>query len=208
MTRAGRSPLAAELPLMAKKRSAKPPTRRPSVTTVSLDTKRKMVVGSVNPELFEGLNPDAAQAWRHNTLGRLLLFSFHAFEARLLESYHAAGFSDVRQAHLNALRHLDLNTGTRIIDLAARAGVSKGAMGKIVVDCKRLGLIDLRADPADRRAKIVSYSKKGRALVEVTRRAARRIEADFAKLLGATRYEELRGHLVTLREQILHRPPS
>jgi DNA-binding MarR family transcriptional regulator len=193
---------------MAKKRSAKSPSRRPSVTTVSLDTKRKMVVGSANPELFEGLDPDPAQAWRHNTLGRLLLFSFHAFEARLLDSYHAAGFSGVRQAHLNALRHLDLNTGTRIIDLAARAGVTKAAMGKLVADCRRLGLIDLRADPADGRAKIVSYSKKGRALVEVTRRAARRIEADFAHLIGTAQYEELRGHLVMLREQILHPRPS
>jgi DNA-binding MarR family transcriptional regulator len=193
---------------MAKTRSAKPSTRRPSVTTVSFDTKRKIVVGSGNPELFEGLDRDPAQAWRHNTLGRLLLFSFHAFEARLLESYHAAGFSDVRQAHLNALRHLDLNTGTRIIDLAARAGVTKGAMGKIVVDCEQLGLVELRSDPAGGRAKIVSYSKKGRALVEVTRRAARRIEADFAKLIGAADYEELRGHLVTLRQKILHLPRS
>jgi len=193
---------------MTKKRSAKPSSRRPSVTAVSLDTKRKMVVGSVDPELFEGLDPDPAQAWRHNTLGRLLLFSFHAFEARLLESYHAAGFSGVRQAHLNALRHLDLNTGTRIIDLAARAGVTKAAMGKIVADCKRLGLINVRADPADGRAKIVSYSKKGHALVEVTRAAARRIEADFAALIGATQFKALRGHLVTLRERILHPPSS
>jgi DNA-binding MarR family transcriptional regulator len=180
--------------------------RRQSVTALSVDTKRVMTVSSgVDPERFEGLDPDATQAWRHYTLGRLLLFAFHAFEARMLESYHAAGFNDVRHVHLNVLRHIDAQKGTRIVDLAARAGVTKGAMGQLVEECARLGLVELSADPEDGRAKIVTYSKKGRDFMAVTRRSTKRIEADFATLLGAGRYAALRTGLAELRAKITER---
>src|SRR5580700_1314575 len=160
---------------------------------------------TAHPEIFEGLDPNARFAWRHYNLGRLLLFSFHAFETRLLESYHAAGYTDVRQVHLNVLRHIDVPQGTRIVDLAARAGVTKGAMGQLVEECARLGLVDLSPDPADGRAKIVSYSKRGRAFMAVTRRSAKRIEADFAELLGTERFARMRDDLAELREQITER---
>jgi DNA-binding MarR family transcriptional regulator len=181
-------------------------TKKPVVIARSVDTKRTMRVSSgVDPERFEGLGPDAKLAWRHYNIGRLLLFVFHAFEARILEGYHAAGFHDVRQVHLNVLRHIDVPKGTRIVDLAARAGVTKGAMGQLVEECARLGLVDLAADPADGRAKIVSYSKRGREFMAVTRRAAKRIEADFGELIGAGRYERMRVDLIELRERITAR---
>jgi DNA-binding MarR family transcriptional regulator len=188
---------------MAKQRTTAPVTRRRSVTARSVDTKRVMRVSSgVDPEKFEGLDPDATLAWRHYNIGRLLLFVFHAFEARILDSYHDAGFHDVRQVHLNVLRHVDVPKGTRIVDLAARAGVTKGAMGQLVEECARLGLVELTPDPADGRAKLVGYSKRGREFMAVTRRAAKRIEADFAELLGAKRYESLRENLADLRAKI------
>lgn len=180
-------------------------TRR-SVSTLSVDTKRRLQVSSgADHERFEGLGPDAALAWRHDNIGRLLLFAFHAFEARMLDSYHAAGYSEVRQVHLNVLRHIDVPGGTRIVDLAARAGVTKGAMGQLVEECTRLRLLEQTPDPTDRRAKIVTYSKRGREFMAVTRRSAKRIEADFAALLGARRYENLRAELIRLREKITER---
>ncbi len=191
---------------MAKKSPRAPVKRRTSIVALSVDTRRVMRVSSgTDPEKFEGLDPDAALAWRHDNIGRLLLFVFHAFEARILETYHAAGFNDGRQVHLNVVRHIDVPKGTRIVDLAARAGLTKGAMGQLVEECARLGLVELKPDPTDRRAKIVSYSKRGRDFMAVTRRSAKRIEADFAKLLGAERYESLRAGLTDLRERITQR---
>jgi DNA-binding MarR family transcriptional regulator len=188
---------------MAKKSPAAPAKRRRAIVARSVDTKRAMRISSgADPEKFEGLDADAKQAWRHFTLGRLLLFAFHAFEARILEGYHAAGFSEVRQVHLNALRHIDASRGTRIVDLAARAGVTKGAMGQLVEELAQLGLVELTPDPSDGRAKRVSYSTRGRAFMAVTQRSAKRIEADFAQLLGSGEYEELRSRLIELREKI------
>jgi DNA-binding MarR family transcriptional regulator len=78
-------------------------------------------------------------------------------------------------------------------------------MGQLVEECARLGLLELTPDPTDRRAKIVTYSKRGREFMAVTRRSAKRIEADFAMLLGAKKYETLRASLVSLREKITER---
>lgn len=174
------------------------------MTTLSLDTKRLMTRSNgFDPNTFEGLEPDAAHAWRHYNLGRLLLFVFHTFEARLMEEYAAAGFADLRQVHLNVLRYIDVRSGTRIVELAARAGVTKGAMGQLVEECVRLGLVQLKPDPSDGRAKIVSYSPLGRKFMSVTRRSIARIERDFSELLGEDRYERLRGDLIDLRERIV-----
>ena len=49
------------------------------------------------------------------------------------------------------------------------------------------------------------YSKRGREFMKVTRRSAKRIETDFAKLLGVRRYEGLRSGLIDLREKITAR---
>lgn len=151
---------------------------------------------------FEGLGPDAAHAWRHNNLGRLLHFAFAAFESEMLAGYHAAGFTDVRQVHLNALRHIDYRSGTRIVVMAERAGVTKGAMGQLVEDCRRLALVELEADPSDKRAKIVRFTARGRRLMSVTRRVAERIETEFESIVGAKNYERLRGDLLALRSAI------
>jgi DNA-binding MarR family transcriptional regulator len=146
------------------------------------------------------LGPDEAEAWRHRNIGRLLLFAFRAFEARLLADYRAAGFDDVRQVHLNALRHIDADRGTRIVELARRAGVTKGAMGQLVEDARRLGLVRLSADPDDARAKIVRFSARGRRLMTVTQRAAHEAELDFARIVGADEFERLRATLERFRD--------
>ncbi|HEV8022979.1 MAG TPA: MarR family winged helix-turn-helix transcriptional regulator [Candidatus Lustribacter sp.] len=151
---------------------------------------------------FEGLGPDAAHAWRHNNLGRLLHFAFFAFESQMLAGYHAAGFKDVRAVHLNALRHIDYRGGTRIVVMAERAGVTKGAMGQLVEDCRQLGLVELETDASDKRAKIVRFTARGRRLMTVTRRAAERIEADFEQIVGAKNYVRLRADLLALRTAI------
>ena len=143
--------------------------------------------------------------WRQFTFGRLLLFVFNAYELRILESYRANGFEDVRQVHFSVTRHIDMSRGTRIGDLAARAGITKGAMGQLVAECERLELVALSPDPSDGRAKIVELSKRGRKLMEVTHRSSKRIEADFAELIGTESFSTLRGTLIELREKMTQR---
>jgi DNA-binding MarR family transcriptional regulator len=160
-----------------------------------VDTKRLIRIARDQRE-------ETGAAWRQQTLGRLLLFITSTYEERILDQYRAAGFPEVRQVHLHVTRHIDIATGSRISDLAARAGVTKGAMGQLVADCERLGLVELTPDPGDARAKIVELAPRGHELLKVTRQASRRVEAQFAKLIGADEFAALRNGLIALRERL------
>lgn len=140
--------------------------------------------------------------WRQLTLGRLLLFASTAYQERIIESYRRAGFPEVRPVHFNVTRHIDIESGTRIGDLAARAGVTKGAMGQLVADCEHLGLVSRSPDPNDARATIVTLSERGHALLTVTRRASSRIDTEFAKAIGPDAFSALRSGLIALRDEL------
>ena len=169
--------------------------KKTALALSSVDTKRPIRIASVN-ETGKG------NEWRQFTLGRLLLFAFTAYEERILEGYRAAGYPEVRQVHFNVTRHIDTEIGSRISDLAARAGVTKGAMGQLVADCERLGLVTRVSDSNDARATIVALSKRGRDLMEVTRRASREIEADFAAAVGTDAFAAVRTGLTALRDKL------
>lgn len=168
---------------------------RPGLNVSSVDTKRAIRITN-KTAAGEGA------AWRQFTLGRLLLFAYGTYQTRIIEEYRAAGYPDVRQVHFNVTRHIDISRGTRISDLAARAGVTKGAMGQLVGDCERLGLVSRSPDPADARATIVELTERGHALLGVTRRASRRIEAEFAKAIGAENIAAVRDGLIALRAKL------
>lgn len=142
-----------------------------------------------------GLEVDLNRSWRHDNVGRMLLGGWGYFEAALMRRVHASGFSMVRHVHFNVLRHLDFD-GTRIVDLAARAGITKGSMGQIVRDCELLGLVRLQVDPYDGRAKVVSFDKLGIELMEVIRNAMIDVQKEMTAITGA---EEMAVMLRALR---------
>jgi len=121
--------------------------------------------------------------WRSDNVGRLLLAGFSFFEGSLMSRLEQSGFSMVRHVHFNVLRHLDPD-GTRIVDLAARAQITKGSMGKIVKECELLGLVQLRVDPQDGRAKVVSFAAKGIELMQTIRNAMTEVQAEMARITG------------------------
>jgi len=143
------------------------------------------------PDLDLGLT----HSWRSDNVGRLLLAGFGFFEGRLMHRLEQSGFSMVRHVHFNVLRHLDPE-GTHIVDLAARARITKGSMGKIVKECEQLGLVKLRVDPDDGRAKVVSFARQGVALMEAIRAAMVEVQEEMARITGA---EDMAAMLRALR---------
>ena len=186
---------------MAVPRRANAGKAKIAINARSVDTKRVLRIDSgAEAEAFGRLDATSAPEWRQFTLGRLLLFVFGAYERRILENQRAAGFPEVRQVHFAVMRHIDISAGTRIGDLATRAGVTKAAMGHVVAEIERLGLVKTSADPADARARRVELSKRGHKLMEVTRQSSARIEAEFEKQIGTTAFAALRNGLIALRE--------
>ena len=71
-----------------------------------------------------------------------------------------AGAPALRTSHTALLPHLDLE-GTRLVDLAARVGVSKQAVGQLVDDLEAMGVVERVPDPEDGRARRVRFTRQG-----------------------------------------------
>lgn len=132
--------------------------------------------------------------WRHDNTGRLLFDSTRRFQERALALVNRNGYPDMRIAHMAVTRHIDL-TGTRIADLALRAGVTKQSMGEMIDQLEAMGLVTRITDGADKRAKIVAFTTSGRKLLDVIRKAVAACERDLAVRIGNRAVGELRGAL-------------
>ena len=100
----------------------------------------------------------------------------------------------MRIAHMAVTRHIDL-TGTRIADLALRAGVTKQSMGEMIDQLETMGFVTRTADGSDRRAKIVTFTARGRKLLGVIRDAVAACKRELEVRIGAVAVGELRSAL-------------
>lgn len=136
----------------------------------------------------------ATDEWRHTNIGRLLNNALRHFEARVFELLAEAGHTEARLTHLNLTRSLDAS-GTRMTELARRAGVTKQAIGELIVECEELGLIKRTADPTDARAKIVKFTERGCEWLEAFHDALEQAEAEMQRALGTLRVDGLKAAL-------------
>ncbi|MFN3202839.1 MAG: MarR family winged helix-turn-helix transcriptional regulator [Bradymonadia bacterium] len=99
-----------------------------------------------------------------DNMGHLLIKAARLFNEHSLGRLQASvtPYAGVRMAHLSLMPHLDLE-GTRITELARRVGVSKQAVGQLVDDMQRMGLVRRERDPDDGRARRVVFTEKGQA---------------------------------------------
>jgi DNA-binding MarR family transcriptional regulator len=121
--------------------------------------------------------------WRRANIGRVLFDAARRFEECIHATVQAAGFEDVRFVHLTLTRNMNPD-GTRLTDLAARAGVTKQAMAQIVDECEARGIVVRRPDPSDGRARIVTFTPRGRALLEAVHAGVGRAEAEMHAAIG------------------------
>ncbi|MGA2396200.1 MAG: helix-turn-helix domain-containing protein, partial [Candidatus Lustribacter sp.] len=101
---------------------------------------------------------------RHEHLGWLLGRADLRFAEGVTRLMHERGFAGIRLVHIALIRNVDEN-GTRITDIARRAGMTKQATGQLVAEFVELGYIRVVNDPADGRVKIARYTAKGKRLL-------------------------------------------
>ena len=94
-----------------------------------------------------------------------------------------AARAQVSAAHIHITRHLDLE-GTRLTDLAQKAGMSKQAMGDLVDQCEAWGLVTRQADPRDARARMVTFTATGLAWLQAFQDAVVQAEGEFRAEVG------------------------
>ena len=122
-------------------------------------------------------------------IGQLLVRMLRRFRAELLERMRA-GYADARDAHMHVFGNIDWS-GTRLTELAARAGMAPPSMAELVDELERAGYLERRPDPTDRRAKLICLTRSGRRVVTQALRAVREIERVYAAEVGADAFEAL-----------------
>jgi len=140
--------------------------------------------------------PTAVQdGWRVTHLGRLLGHAMRRFDERVLTLMahdvqvplalsNLAAKAQISAAHIHLMRHLALS-GSRLVDLAASAGMSKQAMAHLVAQCEAWGLVEKSADSRDARAKQIVFTALGLQWLGGFERAVQRAEAEFTQEVGA-----------------------
>jgi DNA-binding MarR family transcriptional regulator len=95
--------------------------------------------------------------------------------------------------------------GLRLTELATFAGVTKPTMSALVDGLEGAGYVERVPHPSDQRAQLVRYTARGWKFAEVSYRAVRRVEKEWAGRVGEKDVETLRR---ILRAIVDSRPTS
>ena len=143
--------------------------------------------------------PDTSARRSPENLAILLREPFRIGSELLHQRFAERGHPEVRAPHGNVFQFLD-DGGTRVSVLAQRAQITKQSMAELVAHLERHGYVERVPDPADRRAKLVRTTRKGKQLYAIAREVVAEIEADWTRRLGKAKMRQLRRLLEELNE--------
>ncbi|MCE5290861.1 MAG: MarR family transcriptional regulator [Nocardiaceae bacterium] len=121
-------------------------------------------------------------------VGQLLVRLLREFRRELSEPRAAAGYSDIRDPHLQIFGNLGPR-GARLTEIAGRAQLSLAATAELVDDLASLGYVERRPDPSDGRAKLIVFTERGRKVMVDAGNQVAQIEARWAGIVGSERFE-------------------
>jgi DNA-binding MarR family transcriptional regulator len=130
-------------------------------------------------------------------IGTLLRRPAEALRGRLLDELHAAGFSDLVEAHLAVLRYPGPH-GRRPSDLAADTGMTRQALNYLLGQLQKAGYLTRRGDGDDQRSRRICLTTRGHAALLAIQDAMTRTEAELEHELGPAQMTQLRTLLITL----------
>jgi DNA-binding MarR family transcriptional regulator len=127
-------------------------------------------------------------------LYRLGLRAGRLFNARL-EEY------GLRLRHYALLRYLLTVEGALQRELSERLGYDPSAIVSLVDDLQKLGFVERRSSPGDRRSRIVALTDRGRDVLRDTDTASRRVTDDLLGPLDAEERETLHALLLRVSDR-------
>lgn len=130
------------------------------------------------------------ESWRREHLGRLLLEALRIFEEDVLAGLEESGISGLRMSHLVVLRNTEL-AGSRLVDIARRAGLTKQAVGPLVQELAEAGVLSVEPDPVDGRARRVRFTAAGERGLRTARSVYGRLLERYAEAIGEARLRDL-----------------
>jgi DNA-binding MarR family transcriptional regulator len=126
---------------------------------------------------------DFEQSYSDNLLRQLMDVSGF-LNRRLLELSAETGHDDLKMSFAVVMAHAGLH-GARLSDIAAKNGLSKQAVSQTARELADRGYIRLLPDPDDARARVITLTPHGRALIADSLRSIETIRAELAAQIGA-----------------------
>ena len=117
-------------------------------------------------------------------LGRLL----REFRRELFAPAADHGYADLREPHLQIFGNVGID-GVRLTELAARAQLSLATTSELVSELQRLGYLERRPDGADRRAKLIFPTERGRQALNDAGDRVAEIEQQWRNALGGNGFD-------------------
>lgn len=137
-------------------------------------------------------------------IGALLRVPAQAIHRRLINELNAAGFEELRLPHMAVLQFPGPD-GVRPGTLAERAGISKQAMNQLLGSLETLGYVVRSDAPNEGRARIIRFTKRGRAAYAKIHEILRDIEREWSAGLGRRDFAQLKELLSRVWESPLTR---
>jgi DNA-binding MarR family transcriptional regulator len=145
----------------------------------------------VSRVMRNGTEPDLG------VLASRLLF---AVQGELFSRLRGVGFDDIRPRHGAILAYLQVE-GVRATELARMSGQHKQVIGTLVDELTALGYVERQSDPADRRAKLVCPTERGRAQMEAADQIMADMQERHAQSLGPDAYADFKRVFISVVEQ-------
>lgn len=122
-------------------------------------------------------------------------------ERALARLQRTPGLEGLREAHLRLFPFIALE-GTRLTDLAARLGVTKQATSQLVAELEAMGVLEKRLDPLDGRARLITFSERGRQGLLQGLGLLGEVEGELRAALGDATLDALHEALLALHDHL------
>ena len=137
-------------------------------------------------------------------IGLLLRLVYQHYSQDIDAALREAGFDDIRPPHANVFPFVPPE-GITVSELAELARVRKQTMAQAVDQLERMGYVERRPNPRDRRSRLVFLTERGASVPPVTHAAAARVEKRWAQLTSPEELETLRASLLRLLTELRER---
>jgi DNA-binding MarR family transcriptional regulator len=130
-------------------------------------------------------------ATRDILIGALLRVPAQAIQRRIIRDLNAAGFDELSMPHMAVLQFPGPD-GARPGTLAERAGMSKQAINRLLGSLEDFGYLVRRDAPDEGRARVVRFTRRGRAAYAKVYDILRDIEREWSAELGPRDFAQLK----------------
>ncbi len=130
---------------------------------------------------------EAGVAPLEQPLGQALINANQWMSASLLHLIKAKGHKELTGAHLTFFCHLNCGV-THASEVARRMGISRQAVYKVTQELQRIGALELKEDPDDKRQKTIYMTELGERIALDVRAAMEEVESHLRSVVGEKRF--------------------